>query len=142
MGPGCLSAQKSRTVHLEGLWREQENLTGVLAEHLFQVLDQRQVIELTALKWLYDQRPLALNMNEITGFLYSGRTFTRVVLYDRFGRLYYQSSPGHDVRPEQAAVRQMIDRFPKTTSLSVWNRHNTGVKPPGRFPFFSSNKKQ
>ncbi len=108
----------------------------MLAEHLFQVLDQRQVIELTALKWLYDQRPLALNMNEITGFLYSGRTFTRVVLYDRFGRLYYQSSPGHDVRPEQAAVRQMIDRFSENNQPVCLEPSQYGGEATWQIPIF------
>lgn len=107
--------KKSRTVHLEGLWREQENLTGVLAEHLFQVLDQRQAIELIALKWFYDHGQLALNMNDISGFLYSGRTFTRVVLYDRSGNPYYQSSPGHGAQLEPAAVKQMMDSFSRNS---------------------------
>ena len=100
---------KSKTVHLEGLKREQGNLVSVLSQHLFQILDQKQVIELMAVKGFDGQEHLSLD--DITGLLYGGPTFTRIVLYERSGKPFYESSPGRNARPEPAAVAQMIEKI-------------------------------
>src|SRR6056297_2889203 len=44
-------AEKNKKELLNGLKREQKNLVSVLAENLYQILEQRQTIELFASKW-------------------------------------------------------------------------------------------
>jgi diguanylate cyclase (GGDEF)-like protein len=84
---------KNKITLIKGLEREQTNLTGVLAENLFQILKQKQAIEQSALKWFSDNQPES--MNQITGLLSGNRAFTRIVLYGVSGELFYQSSPPH-----------------------------------------------
>lgn len=100
---------KSKEALLAGLRREQTNLTGLLGENLFQILEQKQIIELFALNWFADhqQKPL----DDITGFLYGERTFTRVVLYDLSGESFYQSSPRQDLREDPATIRSLMDQM-------------------------------
>ena len=100
--------KESRGSLLAGLEREQKNLTAVLAENLFQILEQKQAIELFALRWFGDRQEKSLK--EITGFLYGERSFTRVVLYEKTGKPFYQSSPHHRTNIDMKAyIQEMLD---------------------------------
>ncbi len=101
--------EKTKQSLLNSLKREQGNLINVLAENLFQVLEQKHTIELVALKWFSDRQQK--NLNDITSFLYGEQTFTRVVLYDRSGRLFYQSSPQILKQQHKEDIKQYIDKM-------------------------------
>lgn len=97
---------ENRKSLFNGLNREQCNLTSILAENLFQMLEQKQVIELFALGWLSNHREKSLN--DITRFLYGGRSFNRVVLYELTGRSFYQSSPHRRIQLDHRVIKHGI----------------------------------
>jgi diguanylate cyclase (GGDEF)-like protein len=99
-------AEKNKKELLNGLKREQKNLVSVLAENLYQILEQRQTIELFASKWFNGTKQPA---KDITGFLYGERTLTRIVLYELTGRSFYESSPGNVTTPDQ--IKKRIEKM-------------------------------
>lgn len=88
---------KSKSSLLHGLKQEQQNLTSILAENLFQVLEQNHAIEVFALERLSGNK--AISPDVISRFLNGKRGFNRIVLYDSFGNTLYMSSPSYNNRP-------------------------------------------
>lgn len=109
---------------INGLKWEQANLTGVLAENLAQILEQKQAVELFAAKWFSkgDEKPL----NDIAEFLQGQRAFTRIVLYDSLGKPFYQSSPGIQPRKNKIDILAFLDRFENDeTNLIIYRPNDT-----------------
>jgi len=111
--------EKNKKELVAGLEREQQNLAGVLAENLFQILEQRHAVELLALKW-FDGTTVP--SQDITGFLYGERMFTRIVLYDLAGRSFYESSPGSGERPD--IIKAHIEKMSGTGRPVLMPREN------------------
>ncbi|ACN13306.1 signal transduction family protein (GGDEF domain protein) [Desulforapulum autotrophicum HRM2] len=88
---------KSKSSLLHGLKQEQQNLTSILAENLFQVLEQNHAIEVFALERLSGNK--AISPDVISRFLNGKRGFNRIVLYDSSGNTLYMSSPSYNNRP-------------------------------------------
>ena len=83
--------EKSKTAILQGVKQEQRNLTSILAENLFQILEQSRAIEIFAQERLSGNKEFSSDV--ITSFLYGKRGFNRIVLYDASGNSLYMSSP-------------------------------------------------
>ncbi|WP_169742965.1 bifunctional diguanylate cyclase/phosphodiesterase [Desulfobacter vibrioformis] len=121
---------KNKKELVAGLEREQQNLAGVLAENLFQILEQRHTIELFASKWFDGTKSPS---GDITGFLYGERTFTRIVLYDLSGRSFYESSPGSGDRPDK--IREQIEKMLGSGQPVVMPRDNRLSNISWQVPF-------
>ncbi len=85
---------ENKTSLLQGLVREQGNLSSVLTENLYQILEKKQTIAMLAANKLDNYRNHF--PNDINSFLYGESAFTRIVLYDLTGEVAYQSSPGSE----------------------------------------------
>ncbi len=82
---------ENRRFIVQGLSRQQANLTAIIAENLYQVIDQNQAIGLVAQGWMRNH-----NQNqpsEIKHFIYSEQAFNRIALYDLDGQQIYQTLP-------------------------------------------------
>ncbi len=122
--------EKNKKELVAGLEREQQNLAGVLAENLFQILEQRHTIELFASKWFDGTKSPS---GDITGFLYGERTFTRIVLYDLSGRSFYESSPGSGDRADK--IREQIEKMLGTGQPVLMPRDNRPSNISWQVPF-------
>lgn len=122
--------EKNKKELVAGLEREQQNLAGVLAENLFQILEQRHTIELFASKWFDGTKSPS---GDITGFLYGERTFTRIVLYDLSGRSFYESSPGSGDRADK--IREQIEKMLGTGQPVLMPRDNRLSNISWQVPF-------
>lgn len=125
--------EKNKKELVAGLQREQQNLAGVLAENLFQILEQRHTVEFFASKWFHGTKP---SSEDITGFLYGERTFTRIVLYDLSGRSFYESSPGRWDRPDK--IREQIEKMLGTGQPVLMPRDNRLSNISWQVPFLFS----
>ena len=118
---------------------EQSNLSGVLAENLFQILEQKQAIELFALQWLSEERQKPLN--NITDFLYGDRTFTRVVLFTDAGRIFYRSSPRGQADNADEDIKSLLDEMSRDPGVRVILKEDGALQPPWQIPFLFPLKK-
>ena len=126
---------KSKTSLLHGLKQEQQNLTSILAENLFQILDQNHAIEVFALERLSGNK--AISPDLISSFLYGKRGFNRIVLYDSSGKTLYISSPGYNGQLSQERIAQYIhEMIQNNTPRVVALPPPPPRTPPGRFPFY------
>ena len=101
----------NRSFIVKGVNKSQANLTSIIAENLFQVLDQNKAIGLIASDWMKSR---ADNRFEaIQSFIYSEQAFNRIVFYDASGQAIYQSSPvqGEKISSVEigALVRKLIN---------------------------------
>ncbi len=81
----------NRAFIVDGVNKSQANLASIIAENLYQVLDQNKAIGLIANDWMRtrtDER-----FEEVQSFIYSEQAFNRIVFYDLAGQVIYQSSP-------------------------------------------------
>ncbi len=97
---------KSKISLLNGLKQEQRNLTSILAENLFQILEQNHTIEVFALELFSGNK--TISSNEIPSFLYGKRGFNRIVLYDSSGNILYKSSPSYNGQLSQESIAHDI----------------------------------
>lgn len=116
---------KSKISLLHGLKQEQQNLTSILAENLFQILEQNQAIEVFALERLSGNKTISSDV--ISSFLYGKRGFNRIVLYDSSGNKLYMSSPGYNGELSQERIAQDIHEMVQNNSPRV-------VAPPTASP--------
>ncbi len=122
--------EKNKKDLLSGLKREQYNLAGVLGENLFQILEQRQAIELFASKWFARTDE---SLEDINGFLYGERTFTRIVLYEMSGKSFYESSPDRGNRP--ARIKKQIEKMLDTGRPILMDRGKDRSVASWQVPF-------
>ncbi|MEA2061578.1 MAG: hypothetical protein U9P10_13950 [Thermodesulfobacteriota bacterium] len=117
----------SRKALLCELKREQNNLTRVLADHLYEILEHKQAIEVFALQFFTGQKEKSLS--DITGFLHGEKAFTQVVLYDLSGTPFYMSSPGKNDHAQSQKIRQIITNMVenKNTLLVELDRNTVGI---------------
>lgn len=100
--------EKSRIALLDRLDREQKNLSSVLAENLFQILDQRKAIEQVAMNKLKGSKQF---LTDIEGYFYSERAFSRIVFFETSGKVLYHSSPlQSDKQATQESMRSQIEQ--------------------------------
>ena len=116
---------KSKTSLLHGLKQEQQNLTSILAENLFQILEQNRAIEVFALERLSGNKTIFSDV--ISSFLYGKRGFNRIVLYDPSGESLYMSSPGYNGELSQERIAQYIHQMVQNNTPRV-------VAPPTASP--------
>ncbi len=128
--------EKNKKELLNGLEREQYNLAGVLAENLFQILEQRQAIELLASKWFARADK---SLEDISGFLYGERTFTRIALYELSGKSFYESSPGKGSEPDN--IKKQIDKMVETGQPVLMEREKDRSVASWQVPFLFPIKK-
>jgi diguanylate cyclase (GGDEF)-like protein len=83
--------QRNQTFVLQGIKKNQTNLSYIISKNLFQVLDQSKAISLIASDWLQGRREG--HLENIHPFLSKGQVFKRVVLYNQSGNAVFQSSP-------------------------------------------------
>ena len=122
--------EKNKKDLLDGLEREQYNLAGVLGENLFQILEQRQAIELFASKWFTRTDE---SLEDINGFLYGEKTFTRIVLYELSGKSFYESSPDRRSRP--ARIKKQIEKMQSTGQPILMDRGQDRSVASWQVPF-------
>ncbi len=126
---------------LDRLEREQQNLCGVLAENLFQIIEQKQAIEMLANNWLDHQRQKSLD--DITSFLYGERSFNRVVLYDKFGNTFYQSSPHHfQDKQTKINIPHYIEQMASGKNLIFISSETDLLNVPWQIPLLFPLKRQ
>jgi len=131
---------KSKISLIKALEREQTNLTGVMAENLFQILKQKQAIQWSALKWFSDNQPKS--MNDITESLYGNHAFTRVVLYNVSGEPFYQSSPPRKGQQDQIDIIGYLHQMAADhTSLIVLGKNKLS-RTPWQIPLLFSVKNE
>ena len=82
---------ENRRFIIQGLSRQQANLTAIIAENLYQVIDQNQAIGLVAQGWMRNHRQGL--PSEINNFIYSEQAFNSIALYDLEGQQLYQTLP-------------------------------------------------
>ncbi len=93
--------RENRRFIIQGLSTQQANLTAIIAENIYQVVNQNQAIGLVAQGWIrhHQQEQPA----EINNFIYSEQAFNRIVLYGVDGRKLYQTLPDfqQSITPEE-----------------------------------------
>lgn len=99
----------NREAIIKGVERDHVNLTAIIADSLYQILEQRQAITLLAQDWLQTQRSEALE--DISHLLYGKQAFNRIAIYSDSGDKLYQSSPRADELIKEAQIRDAITEF-------------------------------
>ena len=136
---------ENRRFILQGLSRQQANLTAIIAENLYQVIDQNQAIGLVAKGWMRHHNQS--QPSEINHFIYSEQAFNRIALYDLEGQQIYQTLPAYQNVVTAGDVKIFIGNFVanETNSARILvssEGHGADWQLPILFPLKAGNQLQ
>ena len=131
----------NRLAIIDGVRRDHANLTAIIADSLYQLLEQRQAIILLAQDWLQTQRNASLE--DIHRLLYGKHAFNRIVLYNSAGDKLYQSTPRAQELIGEAQIRAKIQEFSSGANsmavISGFKDSKTLWQVPLLFPVMQQN---
>ncbi len=114
---------ENRRFILQGMRTQQANLTAIIAENIYQVIDQNQAIGLVAQGWIRNHQQGA--PAEINNFIYSEQAFNRIALYDIKGAQLYQTLPADQQPATPAEIKSYL------ASLAAGIGDNVRILIPG-----------